>query len=249
MSHSSHSKAVSGYFAAIAGWYDFLNHFLSLGQDIYWRRRLVRHIRTDEEGIILDLAAGTMDVTREILKHYPGVKVLALDYTMAMLTRGNKKITSRNLTAAPVQGDGRFLPLPDNCVDSVTIAFGIRNIIPRSEAFYEVLRVLKPGGRLCILEFGTGKKKIWGGLYNYYLTRVLPAVGRAISRDKQAYTYLAETIAGFPDSRDLAMEMQQVGFAKIFYYPLCSGIVYIHVGKKAVRQKGSAPDRLPAGPE
>ncbi len=249
MSHSSHSKTVSGYFAGIAGWYDFLNHFLSLGQDIYWRRRLVRHIRTNEEGLILDLAAGTMDVTREILKHYPGVKVLALDYTMAMLIKGKKKIRHETSLAAPAQGDARFLPLPDNCVDSVTIAFGIRNITPRAEACHEIFRVLKHGGRLCILEFGTGKKRIWGGLYNFYLTRVLPFVGRAISRNKQAYTYLAETIADFPDSRDLAMEMKTAGFAKIFYYPLSSGIVYVHVGEKAVTQKSSAQDRLPADPE
>ncbi len=234
---------VAGYFSSIAGWYDFLNHFLSLGQDIYWRKRLVRHIRSREDGRILDLAAGTMDVTREILMNYPQSRVLAMDYTLPMLTKGKDKLRSFEAQFFPAQADGRALPLADNSIDSVAIAFGIRNILPRQQAYEEILRVLKPGGRLCILEFGTGKRKIWGGIYNFYLSRVLPLVGRMISRDQGAYTYLAETIKGFPDSRDLAREMKEAGFSRIFYYPLCSGIVYVHVGEKGSAKKGFDPDR------
>lgn len=233
MNRDPHSRMVAGYFTGIAGWYDFLNHFLSLGQDIYWRKRLVRHVRTNRKGIVLDLAAGTMDVTREVLSHFPGSRVLAMDFTLAMLLRGRSKVLkSCGPVFAAVQADGRDLPLPDESVDSVTIAFGIRNIVPRPEAFREALRVLSPGGRLCVLEFGTGKKRIWGGLYNFYLTRVLPLMGRMISRDSGAYTYLAETIKGFPDSLELAMEMKRAGFARVFQYPLSSGIVYVHVGEK-----------------
>lgn len=233
---------VAGYFSSIADWYDFLNHFLSGGQDIYWRKRLVRHIRTGDRGIVLDLAAGTMDVSREVVKAYPDTQVLALDYTLAMLIKGGRKMKFAGSGYIPVQADGRFLPVPDKCVDSVTIAFGIRNIVPRSEACREILRVLKPGGRLCVLEFGTGKKKIWAGLYNYYLNRVLPFIGRMISRDKDAYTYLAETIKGFPDACDLAMEMRKAGFSRVFYYPLSSGIVYIHVAEKPGAKRGFVPD-------
>lgn len=233
MNQASHSRMVAGYFAGIAGWYDFLNHFLSLGQDIYWRKRLVRHVRTGESGAVLDLAAGTMDVTREILRTNPESHVLALDYTLPMLARGKNKMKSAGSNFIPVQADGRALPVPDQSVDSVTIAFGIRNIVPRPEAYSEILRVLKPGGRLCVLEFGTGKKRIWGGLYNFYLNRVLPFIGSIISRNNGAYTYLAETIKGFPDSYELAVEIRRAGFSRVFYYPLSSGIVYIHVGEKA----------------
>ena len=233
MNRTRHSKVVAGYFSSIAGWYDFLNHFLSLGQDIYWRKRLVRHVRTDDSGFVLDLAAGTMDVTRKILADDPESQVLALDYTLPMLIKGRGKMRPAGSGYIPVQADGRILPLGDKSVDSVTIAFGIRNIVPRSEAFREILRVLKPGGRLCVLEFGTGKRRIWGGMYNFYLSRVLPFMGRMISRDKDAYTYLAETIKGFPDSYELAKEIKRAGFSRVFYYPLSSGIVYVHVGEKA----------------
>ncbi|RQD56228.1 MAG: ubiquinone/menaquinone biosynthesis methyltransferase [Desulfonatronovibrio sp. MSAO_Bac4] len=232
MNRSQHSKLVAGYFSSIAGWYDFLNHFLSFGQDIYWRKRLVRHVRTSDKGIVMDLAAGTLDVSKELLKKNPEIKVLALDYTLPMLVRGKDKVEFAGSKIFLTQADGRTLPMPDKSIDSVTIAFGIRNIVPRDEAYKEIIRVLKPGGRLCILEFGTGKRRIWRGVYNFYLTKILPLIGRLISRDKGAYSYLADTIKGFPASDELALEMKRAGFSRIFYYPLSSGIVYIHVGEK-----------------
>ncbi len=233
MTQSLHSRKVSGLFSNIAPWYDFLNHFLSLGQDFYWRRRLAGHICLPEKGLALDLAAGTMDVTREILRINPQSRILALDFTRPMLVRGRRKMEHSRQYFLPVQADGRFLPLPDASVSCVSIAFGIRNIIPRMQAYQEILRVLEPGGRLCILEFGTGRKRIWGGLYNFYLSRILPLVGRLISRDSEAYTYLADTIADFPDEKRLAMELWQSGFSRIFFYPLCSGIVFVHVAQKS----------------
>lgn len=232
MNRSQHSKLVAGYFSSIADWYDFLNHFLSFGQDIYWRKRLIRHVRAVDKGIVMDLAAGTLDVSRELLKKNPEVNVLALDYTLPMLARGKYKVEFAGSKIFLAQADGRTLPMPDKSVDSVTIAFGIRNIVPRNEAYKEIIRVLKPGGRLCILEFGTGKRRIWRGVYNFYLTKVLPLIGRLISRDKGAYSYLADTIKGFPASEELALEMKRAGFSRIFYYPLSSGIVYVHVGEK-----------------
>ena len=232
MTDPRHSRKVAGLFSSIAPWYDFLNHFLSLGQDFYWRRRLAGHIRLADQGTAADLAAGTMDVTREILRHNPGSQVLALDYTRPMLVRGQHKLKKYSPDFLPVQADGRFLPLPDASVHCVSIAFGIRNIVPRIQACKEILRVLRPGGRLCILEFGTGKKRIWGGVYNFYLAHVLPLLGRLISKDREAYTYLANTIAEFPDENNLSRELKQAGFSRVFYYPMCSGIVYVHVAQK-----------------
>lgn len=234
--HRDHSRKVAGYFSRIVPWYDFLNHFLSLGQDFYWRRRLSSHTRMHNISLVLDLASGTMDVVREILRGNSGSKVMALDFTRPMLVRGGKKL-ARYFSGEflGVQADARFLPLQDQSVDCASMAFGIRNIVPREQAYREILRVLKPGGRLCILEFGTGRKKIWKGLYNLYLFRMLPLIGRLVSRDREAYTYLANTIAVFPDEERLALELVQAGFDRVFYYPLSSGIVFVHVAQKPQR--------------
>ena len=230
-----HGRRVAGMFGRIAGWYDFLNHFLSLGLDLVWRRRLVSHLAplaASDRLVVLDLAAGTLDVTRAILRRYPGARVAAMDFALPMLRRGQGKLSGSERSAVLTGlADGRELPLKDACVDGVTIAFGIRNL-PRPRAHAEILRVLRPGGRYCILEFGAGRKRILKGLYNFYLNRLLPLLGRIISGDDQAYRYLAETIKAFPDERELDAELRQSGFDRIFHEPLAWGIVFIHVAEK-----------------
>ena len=231
---SSHAARVSGMFGRIAGRYDFLNHFLSLGMDYFWRRRLVRMVRMGPTKRVLDLAAGTMDVSLSLVRRYPEAKVLGMDFSMPMLLRGRDKVRARGEKGVyPVLADGRFLPLPEKSVDCVTIAFGIRNILPRAHAYAEALRVLTPRGRLCILEFGTGRERIWRGVYNFYLRRILPGLGRIISGDGAAYRYLADTIKEFPHAEKLAGELSAAGFDRVMYQPLMSGIVYIHVAEKA----------------
>lgn len=220
-------------FGRIAGWYDFLNHALSLGLDRRWRRKLVDLVRPGPTGRVLDLAAGTLDVSLAVLRRHPQVRVLAMDFSEPMLRKGRGKIPRDDRHRLDtVLADGRRLPLPDRSVDSVTIAFGIRNILPRTVALAEMHRVLAPGGRVCILEFGTGRDRIWGGLYNFYLQRVLPGVGRLVSGDQKAYRYLAETIREFPDAPSLAREMAEAGFAEVFFRPMFSGIVYLHAGQR-----------------
>jgi len=228
-----HGRKVAGLFDSIARWYDFLNHFLSAGQDIYWRYRLVHGVRMGKTGRILDLAAGTLDVSLEILRQHPGARVLAMDFSRAMLVQGKGKVPEKFENQLHLaQADGRLLPLPDASVDCVTIAFGIRNILPRREAYEEIMRVLAPGGRLCILEFGTGRTRIWKGVYNLYLNRILPLIGRVVSRDSTAYQYLADTIIGFPSARELAGELYDAGFSRVHFAPMCSGIVYLHTAEK-----------------
>jgi len=229
-----HAEAVSGMFGRIARWYDFLNHLLSGGLDIYWRKQLVRAVVPGPTKRVLDLAAGTMDVSLEILKQHPEVTVPALDYCHPMLATGkNRKLTAgHDKPILPVQADGRKLPLPDESVDCATIAFGIRNIVPRNQAFEELNRVLVPGGRLCILEFGTGKTPVWKGFYNIYLNHVLPTIGKLFSGDSGAYKYLADTIMAFPTADELAQEMLEAGFSRAYYKPMSSGIVYLHVAEK-----------------
>ncbi|MBC7354735.1 MAG: ubiquinone/menaquinone biosynthesis methyltransferase [Desulfomicrobiaceae bacterium] len=220
-----HARRVAGLFGNIARFYDLLNHVLSLGLDRLWRRAMVRCL-PPLRGPVLDLAAGTLDVSCEICRQHPQAQVVAVDFSHPMLARGHAKRTGRPIW--PVQADARLLPLPDASVQAVTVAFGIRNIRPRCDAFAEILRVLRPGGKLVVLEFGTGRRRIWGGLYNWYLHRLLPAIGRMVSRDPEAYRYLAETIAAFPHEEALAQELEEAGFTLIRYTPMASGIVFLH---------------------
>ncbi|MBG0790695.1 MAG: ubiquinone/menaquinone biosynthesis methyltransferase [Desulfovibrionaceae bacterium] len=240
--HAEHGERVAAMFGRIAGWYDFLNHALSGGQDIFWRYRLARAARPEPGGMVLDLAAGTMDVSVELLRQYPECRVAALDFALPMLENGKRRKLKdgREERIFPVQADGRALPLPDDSMAAATIAFGIRNILPREDAYAEFLRVLKPGARLCILEFGTGSKRVWKGLYNFYLDKLLPFIGDRISGDSCAYRYLAETIKSFPDERALGCELLQAGFERVYNVPMMSGIVYLHVAEKPLK-KGGAP--------
>ncbi|MEG6506330.1 ubiquinone/menaquinone biosynthesis methyltransferase [Nitratidesulfovibrio sp. 1201_IL3209] len=245
-----HARSVSGMFGRIADWYDLLNRVLSGGLDRYWRYRLVRHVAPGPTGRVLDLAAGTLDVSLEIVRQHPGARVPALDFCRPMLQRGRGKLSGETARAIwPATADGRRLPLADASVDCVTIAFGIRNILPRSEAFAEILRVLVPGGRLCVLEFGTGKTPVWRGLYNFYLNRVLPMVGRAVSGDSGAYRYLADTIMAFPTADELAGEMAEAGFGRVFHLPLTSGIVRLHVAEKPRAAETAPAVAAPTGDE
>ena len=230
---SPHDSAVSGMFGAIAGTYDFFNRFLSFGIDIYWRHVLASVVRLGDTKRVLDLAAGTLDVSLAIRRNYPQATVPALDFCHPMLARGlHKLVGADGRSILPVTADAKHLPLPDASVDCITIAFGIRNILPREEAFAEMLRVLRPGGRACILEFGSGRERIWKGLYNFYLTRILPRIGNLFSRDRTAYTYLAETICAFPPAVIFEDEMRSAGFVHTWYRKLTSGIVCLHVGEK-----------------
>lgn len=242
-----HGRKVAGLFGRIASWYDFLNHFLSLGQDCIWRKRLTRHVRSAVNGTVLDLAAGTMDVTREIKNLFPSSRVVSMDFSWPMLVRGRKKMSGkRGCGVFPVLADAKAIPLAGEDVDCVTIAFGIRNIHPRAEAFSEIHRVLKPGGRLCVLEFGTGRKRVLKGIYNFYLRRILPFLGRFFSGDETAYSYLAQSIENFPDAGSLAREMSETGFSRVFYYPLSWGIVYVHVAQKS-EPAGDKDEDKPGG--
>lgn len=218
-------------FGNISAWYDFLNHFLSLGMDFYWRKRLVQKVEAGPTGRFLDLAAGTLDVSKKLSSDFPKQHICAADLSTGMLLHGRKKDRSGKIT--PVCADAKTLPFAENSFDCITISFGIRNILPRRQAYSEILRTLTPGGRLCILEFGSGRKKIWGGIYNFYLSRVLPCLGKIISRDESAYSYLASTIQKFPGPVELKEELHEAGFREVEYQAINSGIVFLHTASKS----------------
>jgi demethylmenaquinone methyltransferase/2-methoxy-6-polyprenyl-1,4-benzoquinol methylase len=220
-------------FGRIAPRYDLLKHILSFGLDVWWRRHLVQQLKSGPTGRVLDLAAGTLSVALAIQRRYPGLRVYALDLSLPMLEYGAKKCRKKNISSIyPTVGDGRSLPLADASVDCVIIAFGICHITPRSKALDEILRVLTPSGRICVLEFGNSSSRIWHTLHAFYLKRVLPVISR-LAFGKAASQYFTSTLTTSLEAETLATEISAAGFARVFHLPLTSGIVQLHIADKA----------------
>jgi demethylmenaquinone methyltransferase/2-methoxy-6-polyprenyl-1,4-benzoquinol methylase len=220
-------------FDRIAPRYDLLNRVLSAGTDVRWRRRAVDFLGLPPPVRVLDLCTGTADLLLEALGRDPGSSGLGLDLSQAMLVRGAAKIRGAGLEgrARLVGGDGERLPLGDALFDGALVAFGIRNVGDPLAALREVLRALRPGGRLVVLEFSL-PPGILGRLYRVYFTRVLPRVGGLVSGDPSAYAYLPASVAGFPTPEAFGNLMEQAGFASVSWKLLTGGIACLHRGEK-----------------
>ncbi len=227
-------KFVREKFSSISQDYDFLNSLLSFNIDRYWRWVTTRMLREFPEGVVLDLCAGTMPLTLELTRQAPKRQVLAVDFCEEMLRAGIKTLPrdQRSRRLQPVCGDGEKIPVASSSVWGITVAFGVRNLSRTDEGLREMHRVLKPGGKLLILEFSRPRNPLVKPLYNFYLNRVLPKLAGLISGDKEAYEYLASSIAGFYEPEELLRMMRQAGFAKVLRRPLTFGIVTIYVGIK-----------------
>ncbi len=226
-------KRVQEMFSGIAGKYDLLNHLLSGGMDFYWWWRMARASGAAKGKRLLDVAAGTGDSSIALARR--GSEVISTDFTHAMLRLGPMKFRQKKLEShiwASSGADAQALPFRNAAFDGITICYGIRNVENRAKAYAEFLRVLKPGGQLTILEFSTPVIPGFRGLYTWYSLQVLPRIGAMISGDKSAYTYLPESIRGFPDQRNLAREMEAAGFKGVHWTNLTGGIVALHVGTK-----------------
>jgi demethylmenaquinone methyltransferase/2-methoxy-6-polyprenyl-1,4-benzoquinol methylase len=220
---------VRGIFAAIAPRYDLLNHLLSLNLDRRWRRKAVEQLdwgRTPE-GTFLDLCAGTQDLAAE-LGNQPEFRgrVIAADFVQEMLVRGRGK----SPRAMPCNADALTLPFAAASFDGAMVGFGVRNLMDLDAGLREAARVLKPGARLVILEFATPRRQPLRGLYLFYFRRVLPLVGRFVSKHRDAYSWLPASVLTFPEPEELGVRIQESGFREVRFERLFGGICAIHVG-------------------
>lgn len=216
-------------FGAIAPRYDLLNHLLSLNLDRRWRRKAVDRLLAGGErsGTFLDSCAGTLDLAAELggRRGFSG-QVVACDFTYPMLERGRPK--TNNLPVEAVCADALRLPLRDGSIVGATVGFGIRNVASLEACLVEFARVLRPGGRLVILEFTTPRWSPFRELYLFYFRRILPWIGRRISRHGSAYDYLPASVLEFPSPEDLAARLGRSGFGSVEWRSLAGGIVAIH---------------------
>jgi demethylmenaquinone methyltransferase/2-methoxy-6-polyprenyl-1,4-benzoquinol methylase len=222
---------VRGMFTAIAPRYDFLNHLLSLNVDRSWRRAAVARLGWEArpDGLYLDLCAGTLDLAAELARR-PGFRgtVLGADFAVPMLVRGRGKAAR----AVPVGADALALPFPDAAFDGALVGFGVRNLADLDAGLAEAARVLKPGARFVILEFTTPRWAPLRAAYLFYFRRILPAIGRMVSKHREAYTYLPESVLDFPSPDALARRFTAAGFHDVRFELLTGGICAIHYGTR-----------------
>jgi demethylmenaquinone methyltransferase/2-methoxy-6-polyprenyl-1,4-benzoquinol methylase len=222
-------------FDAIAGRYDFLNHFLSAGTDRRWRRQAVRSLALKGSERVLDLCTGTADLAIALRTSQPGAaRVVGVDFSAAMLAVGLDKVRRRGLVdrIQVLRADATRVPLPDGSIDAVTVAFGIRNVDDTAAACREMVRVLVPGGRLAILEFAVPTSRLFRAVYMWYFRHVLPRLGRLISRHEMAYEYLPASVGAFASPADFAAALRRAGFVEVTAQPLTFGSVVLYNARK-----------------
>lgn len=232
--HATKKEQVATMFNNISGTYDFLNHFLSLGIDILWRKKAIKELKAIKPRIMLDVATGTGDFAFEAISILKPEKIIGVDISEGMLDVARKKINERNLQHIfSVQvGDSEGLHFSDDHFDAITVAFGVRNYQNLEKGLADMYRVLKPGGKIVILEFSKPRAFPVKQGYNFYSNQVLPFFGKLFSKDNSAYTYLPESVAAFPDGEDFIKLMDKVGFKKSKDIRLTFGICAIYTGIK-----------------
>jgi demethylmenaquinone methyltransferase/2-methoxy-6-polyprenyl-1,4-benzoquinol methylase len=220
-------------FNRIARTYDFLNHFLSAGIDRRWRKQAVKILAGANPQQILDVACGTADFAMEITKLSPQ-KIIGIDLSENMLAIGREKIRKKNLAhkIELLQGDCQALPFNENNFDAVVVGFGVRNFMNPLKGLQEMQRVLKPGGKLVVLEFSRPGNIVVSKLFNFYFRKFCPFIGGVISGDKKAYRYLQVSVENFPDGEKFLSLMEAAGLARAFQRKLTFGIVSIYCGTK-----------------
>lgn len=226
------SRHVREVFDSVAGRYDIMNDLMSAGLHRVWKAFAIAQSGVREGSRVLDVAGGTGDLSLAFAKKVgPRGQVWLTDINNAMLARGRDRLTDKGYLVPAAQCDAEKLPFPDNWFDCVTVAFGLRNMTHKDKALAEMQRVLKPGGRLLVLEFS----QIWKPLasaYDFYSFKVIPKVGELVTNDAASYQYLAESIRMHPGQEELKTMMEQAGFDRVDYFNLALGVVALHRGFK-----------------
>jgi demethylmenaquinone methyltransferase/2-methoxy-6-polyprenyl-1,4-benzoquinol methylase len=231
---TAHANAVREMFSGIARRYDLLNHVLSANIDKRWRRLVseaLRDILENKEAVVLDVACGTGDLSLE-LRSKAKARIIGTDFCRPMLAIAKDKTEKQGFEIPYIEGDALGLAFADNTFDGVTIAFGLRNLANFQNGLTELHRILKPGGKLAVLEFSSPVVPGFRKLFNFYFTSILPRIGGAVSGSRGAYEYLPDSVSKFPDQKDLAEMLRATGFTGVGYKNLTGGIAALHLGTK-----------------
>jgi len=228
---------IQAMFNAVAPRYDFLNRILSIGYDRYWRKIAVNQFGNISNKTFLDVATGTADIALEIAKRKPSaLQVIGMDFSQSMLKLGSNKINENNLAKEIplIPASAENIPLKDQIFDGAITAFGVRNFSDAQKGLLEMHRVLKPNGKIVILEFSFPQYRLLHWLYRLYFEKILPITGRIISGHKTAYSYLPISVANFPQGEAFKKIMENSGFKKVSFKTLTLGIVTLYTGIKNV---------------
>ncbi|HIG58614.1 MAG TPA: bifunctional demethylmenaquinone methyltransferase/2-methoxy-6-polyprenyl-1,4-benzoquinol methylase UbiE [Flavobacteriales bacterium] len=241
VSEETKKKQVERMFDSIAPKYDFLNHFFSMGIDVLWRKKCIRILKreTRTPRTILDMATGTGDFAIEAVRMGLPSQMTAMDLSQGMLDVGIKKVAAKGLTdrITLIQGDSENLPFKDETFDAYTVAFGVRNFEDLDRGLSEMYRVLTPGSLTVILEFSNPKSFPIKQLFGFYFKHVMPVLGRLISKDPAAYTYLPESVKAFPEGAEFLERLKTARFIDLRAIPLTGGIASIYLGRKPGAEK------------
>ena len=230
------AEQVEQMFDSISGAYDLMNRAMTLGIDKLWRRRAVRLVRDAAPALVADLATGTGDLAIALARQIPHAEVAGYDLSEGMLAVGRAKVAKAGLAhrISLTQADCLSLPAADCSADAVTVAYGVRNFEHLDLGYREMLRILRPGGLLCVVELSTPRGPVTGPLYRLYTRRIVPAIGRLVSHDSRAYSYLPESIAAVPQGQLMCDLMAEAGFTDCHFRPMTFGSCTIYTAYKPI---------------
>jgi len=229
----SKKQQVEQMFDNISGKYDLLNRILSMGIDVSWRKKVVKSVKKEKPKSILDIATGTGDLAIAMAKA-TDAKITGFDLSAGMLEVGKVKVKDENLQdqIEMIQGDAENMPFEDNSFDAITVSFGVRNFENLEKGLNEIYRVLKPGGKFIILEFSQPESFPMKQLYGFYSRSILPRIGKKISKDQSAYTYLPDSVQAFPYGNEMKKILKKSNFVNPYDKKLTFGIASIYESKK-----------------